>query len=99
MTTYRQKVAASVLPECLCLWLLWSNDALPLRLPTATLKSAETPRKTRKALARPRSRLLSITILTERLCPALCSLLLLFSQWSSAPTEPMSEFSEQNVAG
>ena len=35
----------------------------------------------------------------ERLRPTLCSLLLLFSQWSFAPTETMSEFCVQNVAG
>lgn len=60
-----RKLDASVLPECLCLWLLWSNDALPLRCPTATLKSAETPTNTRMALARPRPCALSITILMD----------------------------------
>lgn len=63
MSVLQQKT--SVKPECLCLWLLWSNDPFPLRLPTATPKRAEMPTSTRKAFVRPRPRRLSVTILMD----------------------------------
>lgn len=51
-----------IIPGCLCLWPLWSTEELPLRVPNATLQSAERPSSTSKARARPRPCRFSITI-------------------------------------